>query len=52
MSFLRATKNVILFAAKSGQSQNSTKFPNFILYNSEKQMSPCESTAEEVSFEW
>lgn len=52
MSFLRATKNVILFTAKSGQSQNSTKLPNFILYNSEKQMSPCESPAEEVSFEW
>ena len=26
--------------------------PNFILQNIEKQMVPCKSTAEEVSFEW
>ena len=28
------------------------KFSNSILYNSKRQMVPCESTSEEVSFEW
>ena len=28
------------------------KSQNFILLNTEKQMVPCKSTAEEVSFEW
>ena len=50
MWFLRATKNVIPFTAKSGHSQNSTKFPNFILYSSEKQMLPGKRTDKEVSF--
>ena len=34
------------------ECQNSSKIPNFILQNIEKQMTPCKSTAEEVSFEW
>ena len=41
-----------LLAPKSAQYKNSKKIPNFILYNIEKQMVPCKSTAEEVSFEW
>ena len=32
--------------------QNSSSIPNVILQNIEKQMVPCKSTAEEVSFEW
>ena len=40
------------FTPKRTKNQNSRKIPNFILYNIEKQMVPCKSTAEEVSFEW
>ena len=37
---------------KSATNQNSRNIPNFIMSNIEKQMVPCKSTAEEVSFEW
>ena len=37
---------------KSAKDQNPRKILNFILQNDEKQMVPCKSTAEEVSFEW
>ena len=40
------------FTAKFSQKQISTKFPNFILWNFEKQIAPCESTVRELSFEW
>ena len=40
------------FTSKCGQTQISTKFPDFIFYNFDKQIASCESTAEEVSFEW
>ena len=40
------------FTAKSQQSQQLAKFPNFILWNVEEQIVPCESTSKEVSFEW
>ena len=40
------------FTAKCGQRQVSTKFPNFIFQNCEKQMALCESTGRELSFEW
>ena len=40
------------FTAKCGQGQISTKFPNFILSNFEKQMTPRESTGRDLSFEW
>ena len=40
------------FTPTSSQSQNMTKFLNFILQGTEKQLVPCESTAKEVSFEW
>ena len=38
------------FTAKCSQRQISTRFPNFIFLNFEKQMVPCESTGREVSF--
>ena len=34
------------------KSQISTKFPNFILWNFEKQIAPCVSTGRELLFEW
>ena len=37
---------------KFSQKQISTKFPNFILWNFEKQIAPCVSTGRELSFEW
>ena len=37
---------------KSSKTQNSRKISNFILLNIKKQIVPCTSTAEEVSFEW
>ena len=40
------------FTAKCGQRQVSTKFPNFIFQNCEKQIASCESTGRELSFEW
>ena len=40
------------FTAKFSQKQISTKFPNFILWNFEKQIAPCVSTGRELSFEW
>ena len=40
------------FTYKDGLSQDSTTFLNPILKNGVKQVVPCESTAEEVSFEW
>ena len=40
------------FTAKCGQRQISTKFPNFIFQNFDKQIASCESTGREVSFEW
>ena len=38
--------------AKCGQRQVSTKFPNFIFQNCEKQIASCGSTGRELSFEW
>ena len=40
------------FTAKFSRKQISTKFPNFILWNFEKQIAPCVSTGRELSFEW
>ena len=40
------------FTAKCSQSQISTKVPNFIFENFDKQIAPCESTGRELSFEW
>ena len=40
------------FTAKCSQRQISTRFPNFILYNFEKQIVPCVSAGRELSFEW
>ena len=40
------------FTAKSSSGQQSRKFPNVIEKYAEKQMEPCESNAQEVSFEW
>ena len=40
------------FTAKCGQRQISTKFPNFIFQNFDKQIASCESTGRELSFEW
>ena len=40
------------FTAKGDKYQNLPKFLNIIYQNAEKQIVPCESTAEEVSFEW
>ena len=37
---------------KSAKNQNSRKISNSNSENIEKQMVPCKSTAEEVSFEW
>ena len=34
------------------KSKFRAKFPNFILWSFEKQIAQCESTTEEVSFEW
>ena len=39
------------FTAKFSQKQASTNFPNFILWNFEKQVAPCVSTGRELSFE-
>ena len=40
-----------MIAAKDGQSQNSSKFLNFVSKNAEKKKILCESTAKEVSIE-
>ena len=40
------------FTAKCGQRQVSTKFPNVIFQNCEKQIASCEITGRELSFEW
>ena len=40
------------FTAKCSQRQISTRFPNFIVSNFEKQIAPCVSSGREVSFEW
>ena len=40
------------FTTKDGVSQDSTTLINSILKRVVKQVVPCESTAEEVSFEW
>ena len=34
------------------QSKFRAKFPNFIFWNFKKQIAQCDSTTEEVSFEW
>ena len=39
------------FTAKCSQRQISTRFPNFIVSNFEKQIAPCVSSGREVSFE-
>ena len=41
-----------LLTPSSGQTKNSQKILNFIFSNPTKQTVPCETTAEEVSFEW
>ena len=41
-----------LFTAKFSRKQISTKFPNFMLWNFEKQIAPCVNTGRELSFEW
>ena len=46
------TPGVNPFAAKCGQRQVSTKFPNFVFQNCEKQIASCESKGRELSFEW
>ena len=38
--------------SKSANNQNSRKILNFNFANIKRQMVPCKSTAEEVSFEW
>ena len=38
--------------AKFSQKQILTKFPNFLLWNSKKEIAFCESTGRELSFEW
>ena len=48
----RSVTGINSFTAKSQQSQQLAKFPNFILWNVEEQIVPCESTSKEVSFEW
>ena len=40
------------FTANFSQKQILTKSPNFILWNFEKQIAPCESKGRELSFEW
>ena len=40
------------FTAKCGQRKISTKFPNYISENFDKQIASCESTGRELSFEW
>ena len=42
----------LTFNLQECQELKFKKIPNFILQNTEKQMVPCKSTAEEVSFEW
>ena len=41
-----------VLTAKFRQKQTLTKFPNFLLWNSEKEIAFCESTGRELSFEW
>ena len=41
-----------LLTAKFSQKQILTKFPNFLLWNSEKEIAFCESTGRELPFEW
>ena len=48
----RSVTGINSFTAKSQQSQQLAKFPNFILWIVEEQIVPCESTSKEVSFEW
>ena len=45
------TREVLHFP-QSANIKLKKKVPNFILQNIEKQMVPCKSTAEDVSFEW
>ena len=40
------------FTAKCGQRQISTKFPNIVSYNFDKQIASCESKGRELSFKW
>ena len=41
-----------VLTAKFSQKQILTKFPNFLLWNSKKEIAFCESTGRELSFEW
>ena len=56
LNFILALNFIFLcfnpFTAKCSQRQISTRFPNFILSNFEKQIAPCVSSGREVSFEW
>ena len=45
-------EDVNRFTANCGQMQISTKFPNFVVENFEKQIASCESIGRELSFEW
>ena len=55
-AFCKRQKDIVFYfdpsTAKFSQRQISTKIPNFILWNFEKQIAPCESTGRELSFEW
>ena len=41
-----------VLTAKFSQKQILTKFPNFLFWNSKKEIAFCESTGRELSFEW
>ena len=41
-----------VLTAKFSQKQILTKFPNFLLWKSEKEIALCENTGRELSFEW
>ena len=41
-----------VLTAKFSQKQILTKFPNFLLWNSKKEIAFCESRGRELSFEW
>ena len=50
INFLQQVLNP--FTAKFSQKQTVDKFPNFILWNFEKQIASCVSTGTQPSFEW
>ena len=52
--FIFGTKNALLTISilEVAKSKFDKKNQNFIWLNAERQTAPCESTAEQVSFEW